>query len=202
MNLSPTDTRSRKRPPSGAGAALYGAALEYGMHCLTWLVGRDRPASSRDLAELQGAPVAMTAKIMTKLEKAGIVTAVGGVHGGYSLARPPQDISMLEVADAIDGRKPLFECREIRRNCALFDGAPPDWATRRVCGIHAVMLRAQKSLRDEMAGASLLDIVQGIPAPADFAPEPGRWLDRRIEAREQSRITAMRAGARRRSSDD
>jgi len=201
MNLTPTDTRSRKRAPSGAGASLYGAALEYGAHCLTWLVGRDRPASSRDLAELQGVPVAMAAKIMTKLEKAGIVTASGGVHGGYSLARPPQDISMLDIADAIDGRKAVFECREVRRNCALFDGAPPDWATRSVCGIHAIMLRAQKSMRDEMARTSLLDIVQGVPAPPDFASEPGRWLDDRMEAREQSRITAMKAGVRRRSSD-
>lgn len=199
MTFSPTDTPSGTRPFAGAG--LYGAALEYGMHCLTWLVGRDRPASSRDLAELQGAPAAMTAKIMTRLEKAGIVTVAGGVHGGYRLARPPKDISMLDVADAVDGRKPLFECREIRRNCALFDGAPPDWATRKVCGIHAVMLRAQKAMRDEMARTSLLDIVQEIPAPPDFGAEPGRWLDGRIEAREQSRIMAMRAGARRRSSD-
>lgn len=186
-----------------AGGGLYGASLEYGMHCLTWLVGRDRPASSRDLAALQGAPAATVAKIMTRLEKAGVVIAVDGVRGGYALARPPETITMLQVADAIDGRRPLFECREIRRNCALFDeGAPPDWAVRKVCGIHAVMLRAQKSMRDEMARTSLLDIVQGVPAPPEFGSAAGQWLDERIEVRERTRMAAVRAGTRRRSSDD
>ncbi len=190
------------RGPRRAGGGLYGASLEYGMHCLTWLVGRDRPASSRDLAELQGAPATMVAKLMTKLEKADLVLATDGVRGGYSLARSPDAISMLDVADAIDGRRPLFECREIRRGCALFDdGVPPDWAVRKVCGIHAVMLRAQKSMRDEMARTSLLDIVQGIPAPPEFGPKAAQWLDDRVETREQTRIAAMKAGARRRSSD-
>ncbi|MBO9706674.1 MAG: Rrf2 family transcriptional regulator [Caulobacter sp.] len=174
------------------GAGLYGAALEYGLHCLTWLVGRERPASSRDLAALQGAPTAMVAKIMTKLEKAGLVVASDGVRGGYGLARSPDTISVLQVADAIDGRRPLFECREIRRSCALFEADPPDWATRKVCGIHAVMLRAQKTMRDEMAKTSLLQIVQGVPAPPEFGVEVGRWLDDRIEVREQARVAGIK----------
>lgn len=174
------------------GAGLYGAALEYGLHCLTWLVGRERPASSRDLAALQGAPTAMVAKIMTKLEKANIVVASGGVRGGYSLARSPETISLLQVADAIDGRRPLFECREIRRSCALFEAAPPAWATRKVCGIHAVMLRAQKTMRDEMAKTSLLQIVEGVPAPPEFGVQVGRWLDGRIEVREQARVAGIK----------
>jgi Rrf2 family protein len=174
------------------GAGLYGAALEYGLHCLTWLVGRERPASSRDLAALQGAPAATVAKIMTKLEKADLVVAGGGVRGGYSLARSPEAISVLQVADAIDGRRPLLECREIRRRCALFEGAPPDWATRKVCGIHAVMLRAQKTMRDEMAKTSLLQIVQGMPAPPEFDATVGRWMDDRIAVREQARVAGMK----------
>jgi DNA-binding IscR family transcriptional regulator len=107
---------------------------------------------------------------------------------------------VLDVVDAIDGRKSVFSCKEVRENCVLFGGAPPAWVNRGVCGIHAVMLRAEKSMRAEMARTSLLGIVQGIPAPADFAPGVGRWLDDRVTTREQSRITAVRAGARRRSS--
>jgi Rrf2 family protein len=193
-----TDTRASQ--PDDRRASLYGAAVEYGLHCLTWLVGRDRPASSRDLAALQGAPPAMVAKIMPKLEKAGIVTSTGGIGGGYILARPPEAISVLDVADAIDGRKSVFTCREVRGNCVLFGSAPPAWANRGVCGIHAVMLRAEKSMRLEMARTSLLGIVQGVPAPPEFGPDVGRWLDDRVTTREQSRITAVRAGARRRSS--
>ena len=52
------------------------ASVEYGIHCLLWLVGNDdRPLSSRDMAELQGVSPSFLAKIFPKLEKAGIVKA-------------------------------------------------------------------------------------------------------------------------------
>ena len=42
---------------------------------------------------------------------------------------------MAEQQIAIDGEKSLFECREIRGRCAIFDGKPPAWSTRGVCSI-------------------------------------------------------------------
>ena len=56
-----------------------------------------------------------------------------GLHGGYQLARSFDEISILEVVDAIEGSTPLFACREIR--CPLFKGKPPAWVTQEVCGI-------------------------------------------------------------------
>lgn len=203
-SLKPHTEKAARKTPSApqSGGTLYGVAVEYGMHCLTWLVARDAPVSSRDLAELQGVSPAMIAKIMPKLEKAGIVASSNGINGGYRLARPAETISMLDVADAIEGRKSLITCREVRRNCALFEEEVPRWAVRRVCGIHAIMLRAEKSMRAELARTSLRDVVDNIPAPPEFAPEVDGWLGARTATREQSRISAIRAGTRRRSSDD
>ena len=66
-----------------------GTSVEYAMHCLLWLAGPlAEPASSRDLAELQGISPSFLAKIFPKLEKAGIVAASEGIRGGYRLARP------------------------------------------------------------------------------------------------------------------
>ncbi|WP_165187484.1 RrF2 family transcriptional regulator [Caulobacter soli] len=199
--ISESSRRGPRAASPTAGQSLYGAAAEYGLHCLTWLVGRETPASSRDLAELQGAPASMVAKILSKLEKAGIVASTGGIGGGYLLARPPEAITVLDVVDAIDGRRSVFNCKDVRENCVLFSGGVPAWANRSVCGIHAVMLRAEKSMRAEMARTSLLAIVQGVPAPSEFVPEVSGWLDARVATREQTRITAVRAGARRRSTD-
>ena len=68
-------------------------SVEYGIHCLLWLVVcDDRALSSRDLAELQGISPSFLAKIFPKLEKAGIVAAHEGVRGGYRLARPPEHV--------------------------------------------------------------------------------------------------------------
>jgi len=162
------------------------ASVEYGVHCLLWLVGaNDTPLSSRDLAELQGVSHSFLAKIFAKLEKGGIVRASGGVRGGYLLARPPEQISILAIVDAIEGQKPLFECQEIRGRCAVFDGAPPRWATRGVCSIHAVMLRAEKSMRDTLAATSLRDIAAdvGDKAPPAFAADLQDWIGLRIGGR-------------------
>lgn len=64
--------------------AHYGSGTEYGLHCLLFLSQPlAEPASSRDLAELQGISVSFLAKIFPKLEKAGIVKASEGIRGGY-----------------------------------------------------------------------------------------------------------------------
>ena len=78
--------------------SLYSAGVEYGIHCLIFLVGNcgdTREASVRDLAELQGVPQDYLAKIFTKLAKAKLVVATEGVRGGFKLARPSDDILSL-----------------------------------------------------------------------------------------------------------
>ena len=140
-----------------------GNRVEYGLHCLLWLVDPDaEPASSRDLAELQGISPSFVAKIFPKLQKAGIVTAIAGVRGGYRLARAPDRISVLDVVDAIEGKKPLFDCQDIRGGCPMFGGNAPAWATSGTCRIHAVMLRAERRMRNELAATTLADLAGSV----------------------------------------
>lgn len=166
------------------------ASVEYGIHCLLWLAAAgDTPLSSRDLAELQGISPSFLAKIFPKLEKAGIVTASEGVRGGYRLAKAPADISFLAIVDAIEGEKPLFECQEIRGRCAVFNDRPPDWATSGVCAIHAVMLKAEKAMRDTLAKETLASVGEtfGRKAPPAFQGDVRTWIDARLGARAASR---------------
>ncbi len=144
--------------------------MEYGLHCLLWLAGSTAPLSSRDLAEFQGISPSFVAKIFPKLEKAEIVRASEGVRGGYLLARMPEDIGILEVVDAIEGKKPLFDCQDIRGRCAVFGDRPPGWATAGACAIHAVMLRAERAMRHSLASQTLGDVAHILDrkAPPDF----------------------------------
>ena len=160
-------------------------AVEYGLHCLLFLTASNDPASARDLGELQGVSPEYVAKLFTRMEKAGLVTSVEGVDGGFSLARPPNQISVLEVIDAIDGEKPLFDCQQIRTRCAVFDNNPPAWASRGVCAVHAVMLEAEKKMRDVLAAHTLADIGGrfGKVAPAEFGDQVVTWLTVRKQGR-------------------
>lgn len=161
------------------------SGVEYGVHCLLWLVGSKTPMSSRELAELQGISPSFVAKIFPKLEKAGIVRAGEGVRGGYLLAKPPKDISFLEIVDAIEGKKPLFDCQEIRERCPLFGKQPPTWATKGTCAVHAVMLRAEKSMREALLNETLGDVAEalGRKAPAQFWVDVQERMDHQIETR-------------------
>ncbi len=174
--------------------AHYGTGTEYGLHCLLFLARPlAEPASSRDLAELQGISVSFLAKIFPKLEKAGIVKASEGIRGGYQLARAPDQISVLDVVDAIEGPKPLFDCQQIRDRCTLYEGTVPGWMTSGICGIHALMLRAEKSMRAELARTTLHDLAQGVGgnAPAGFTDDLQNWFSDRVQVRTEARVAAV-----------
>jgi Rrf2 family protein len=161
-------------------------SVEYGIHCLLWLVGSgDSTLSSRDLADLQGVSPSFLAKIFPKLEKAGIVVASEGVRGGYQLGRVPEDISFLQIVDAIEGDKPLFDCLEVRGRCAVFGNSPPGWATGGVCAVHAVMLQAEKAMRDCLASQSLADVAGRFvrTAPDKFFQDVRAWTSDRLSSR-------------------
>lgn len=164
--------------------ALYSAGVEYGIHCLLYLAdekGDGREASVRNLAELQGVPPELLAKVFTRLAKAGLVAATEGVRGGFRLARPADEISVLDIVRAIDGDKQIFECRDVRARCALFnEGCPvPDWAQVGPCSIHAVMMQAQMRMEESLAQTTVLDLVRRVArkAPPEFGEQVLRWMN-------------------------
>jgi Rrf2 family protein len=155
--------------------------VEYGLHCLLYLVDSPAETSTRDLAELQGISAEYLAKIFTKLRRAGLVSGTEGTGGGFVLARAPEKISVLDVITAIDGKKPLFDCKNIRVGCAVFGATPPRWAAKGVCAIHAVMLEAEENMRTALAAHSLADLTVRLTAkaPASFAISIANWLEER-----------------------
>lgn len=163
-------------------------AVEYGLHCLLYLVGQSVDASTRDLAELQGVSVEYLGKIFTKLHRAGLVSGTEGTAGGFVLARAPEKISVLDVIVAIDGQKPLFDCKNIRVGCAVFGGAPPRWAGKGVCSIHAVMIEAEERMRTALASHSLAELAVRVAekAPASFAVDIANWLGERSLSRRRT----------------
>lgn len=151
------------------------AGVEYALHSLLYLVGDDtegRQASAKELAEFQGISVDFIAKIFTRLQKANLVVSSEGIKGGFRLARRAAQISVWDVVVAIDGEKPIFDCREIRSRCAIFNGRPPGWTTMGVCSIHAIMLEAETKMRNVLKDNTLAEIYQNVERkagkPLDF----------------------------------
>jgi Rrf2 family protein len=64
----------------------------------------DKPVPSHEVARELDLPERFLLKVLTPLVSMGILRSVKGPNGGYSLARPPKDITLLEVIEAVDGQ--------------------------------------------------------------------------------------------------
>ena len=132
--------------------------VEWGLHCVSVLASLPPGATlpTRSLAQYHGLSETYLSKHLQALTNARIIESVPGPKGGYRLLRSPQEITLLEVVEAIDGREALFRCTEIRQQGPLARG--PE-AYRLPCGIHVAMARAEKAWRDALREQTLVDIV-------------------------------------------
>lgn len=158
--------------------------VEYGIHSLMCMVdskGDAREMSVREIADLQSVPYDYLAKIFTRLSKAGLVRSIEGKGGGFQLAKPAEHITVLDVVNAIDGDKRIFECREIRQRLAVFDAQPPEWACEGICGVRSVMDIAQQRMEEALEQHTILDLARKMyrKAPDTFVVEVQAWIDAR-----------------------
>ncbi|MGH9666332.1 MAG: RrF2 family transcriptional regulator [Bryobacteraceae bacterium] len=91
---------------------------DYGLIALKHLAVNARGASAKDIAETYGIPSPLLAKILQKLARAGFLRSEQGTHGGYRLARAPNQITTLEVVRAIDGPIILTACFTEHGECS------------------------------------------------------------------------------------
>jgi Rrf2 family protein len=109
------------------------------------------------LAEYLGVPPPYLAKHMQALSRAGLVETRRGPAGGYRLACAPADITLNDIAIAIEGREPAFRCQEIRRRGPV--GAAKE-ACKRPCGIARSFGAAERAWREELSRMTLIDVVK------------------------------------------
>jgi Rrf2 family protein len=64
----------------------------------------DRPVPIAQVAERRGMPVQFLEQLFSTLRRDGLLQSQRGVKGGYTLARPADRITVLEVVQALDGR--------------------------------------------------------------------------------------------------
>lgn len=109
-------------------------------------------------------PASFLPQVMADLSRAGLVRRRLGRTGGYLLARPAAEISLLEVIETIEG-----DSR--RRTCVLRNG-PCSVEGR--CIAHETFYAAQEALRASLRDASLASIVRPAAPPASHAAASSR----------------------------
>jgi Rrf2 family protein len=104
---------------------------DYALRAMYYLskIDPNQRAATSQIAQEQRIPPSFLAKIISQLSIAGLIHTSRGARGGVSLARPPEDISILEVVEAIDGPIMLNECTSSPDACPFGDECPirPLW---------------------------------------------------------------------------
>ncbi len=104
---------------------------DYALRAMLYLAQLEptQRAATSQIAEEQHIPPSFLAKIISQLSIAGLIHTSRGARGGVSLARQPEEISVLEVVEAIDGPISLNECTEDPSACPFGEECPlrPLW---------------------------------------------------------------------------
>jgi len=136
----------------------YSIGVEYGLHCLVYLIDipPDTTVGIKELSAFQGVSETYLSKIFGKLSKAGIVSSVPGVKGGYRLAKSPAEVSFWDVVEAVEGVTPIFQCKNIKNNSILCQDEEYLACTKASpCIINLTMLEAENSMRNVLRNKSL-----------------------------------------------
>jgi Rrf2 family protein len=80
-------------------------AASYALHAVVYMAAQktDKPIASHHIAQERGIPERFLLKVLKPLVTARILASVKGPNGGYRLARPANNISMLEIIESVDG---------------------------------------------------------------------------------------------------
>lgn len=103
-----------------------------------------------DIASAEGLPESYLAKIFQDLAKEGIVRSHRGAKGGFSLARPTNEITLRQIIEAIEGPIALNRCLAPWEGCERVD----------TCSVYPVLAKAQAELIATLDATTLSDLVR------------------------------------------
>lgn len=134
---------------------------DYALRILRGLSDRHQHAV-KQLCESQIIPVKFAYKIIGKLREAGMIITASGARGGCRLCRDPQDITLLDVINAVDGEKPITRCTQHGFQC--------EWVRNRCadCHVHKHLQVLQDRIDALLAQCTLEDLLND---EADFPKE-------------------------------
>lgn len=127
-------------------------AGEYAVRCTLYLSAGndDRIIPRKEISREMDIPGQFLTKIAQQLARAGILEIVQGTKGGYRLLVSPENLSLLDVIEAIEGELFLNDC--ILRPESCFRSP--------ACGVHRVWEKARDQLRKTLAEATMENLLE------------------------------------------
>jgi Rrf2 family protein len=149
------------------------AKVEYALRAMAELATHpaDRPCRAEELSQAQDIPLKFLLGILGELKGAQLIRSHRGRVGGYQLARAPDQISLAEVARAMEG--PLANVRDQSLHELEYRGA--------AAALKTVWMAMRTSLRDVLERVTLADLA------GNALPEHVATMARRYQQEEKKR---------------
>ncbi len=133
---------------------------DYGIVLMSQLAAHpQRPFAAPELAAEAHLPLPMVSKILKRLTRAGLLASHRGVHGGYGLARPASEVSVVEILEALEGPIAMTECSDL---------APGLCSTEPFCPVSRNWRRINKAISEALAGITLAEMGHSSAGPAQL----------------------------------
>lgn len=138
---------------------------EYALRAVVFLARGDGDnTTAQRIAEVTAVPEGYMSKVLNTLARAGIVTSQRGPTGGFSLALPPDRLTMLEVVEAVE---PLPRIKTCPLDLSEHAGA--------LCPLHSVLASLIDDAGRRLAETTIADLVVSPIVPlggCEFPPRP------------------------------
>lgn len=123
--------------------------VEYALIALRYMDrNKDRNcASAKEISDLYHIPLSLLSKILQTLSKVEIIQAVQGAHGGYILNINPEDFSMTELINVLEGPLGIMDC-SIDSECTQLD----------TCNIKSPITKVNHAIINVLNNITLADI--------------------------------------------
>lgn len=107
--------------------------------------------SVQEISKKEHITVKIAYKLASKLDAAGLIRSYRGSKGGYALNKPLSEVTLFDVAMAVDRDLYITECLKAGFDCSRNCAADP-------CGVHKEFAALQRTIISTLKGKSLAEI--------------------------------------------
>ena len=123
---------------------------DYAVRIVEYLTRNPGRWDAKTISEKMQVPMRFCLKILRGLVQQGLVCSFKGAKGGYSLARPAGEISLLQVIESVEGPYMLSRCQKEEYSCG-----------REHCRLHSIYEKVSETVRRELGSYTFDMICEG-----------------------------------------
>lgn len=128
---------------------MFSQTVEYALRAMVVLAAKPRqPLTTHSIAADSRVPPDYLIKVLQSLARGGLVTSQRGKYGGHSLTRPPREINILEIVNAVDPIRRIRTC-------------PLDLHGEKLCPLHRKMDDALAATEQAFGSTNLVQLLAG-----------------------------------------